>query len=51
MGGSLSVQSVPGQGSTFLLQLELELAREQPMTPQPNLPFHRVLAIDDNRRC
>jgi signal transduction histidine kinase/DNA-binding response OmpR family regulator len=49
MGGSLSAESQPGEGSTFKLDLQLELADEQPEeTPLQKTPLHKVLVIDDN---
>lgn len=49
MGGTLTAQSQPGAGSTFDLQLLLELAEAQPVeTPLLRAPLHNVLVIDDN---
>ena len=49
MGGNISVQSIPGQGSTFTLQIELEIAGEQPAKLQYKIPLHHVLIVDDNQ--
>lgn len=49
MGGALDVQSEPGKGSTFTLQLTLEILDEKvsgPITLRPAL--RRVLVVDDN---
>ena len=48
MGGTLSVASLSGQGSTFTLQFELEVADEQPDSQPARLPLHHVLIVDDN---
>ena len=48
MGGTLSVASQSGRGSTFTLQLELEVADEQLVSQQSRLPLHHVLVVDDN---
>jgi CheY-like chemotaxis protein len=49
MNGGLSVQSEPGNGSTFTLQLQLEMADTQPAeAPMLRTPLHNVLVIDDN---
>ena len=51
MGGSISVVSAPGQGSTFTVELCLPPAR-QASTAQlasPMLRGQRVLLVDDNR--
>jgi CheY-like chemotaxis protein len=49
MGGRLTAESTPGQGSLFLLELQLEIAEDQ-AAGQPTLktPLHKVLVIDDN---
>ncbi len=49
MGGRLTAESQPGKGSLFILELQLEIAEDQP-TPVPLLkaPLHKVLVIDDN---
>ncbi|MBN8853260.1 MAG: hypothetical protein BGO55_13005 [Sphingobacteriales bacterium 50-39] len=49
MGGQLIVESEPAKGSSFTLQLTLQIANEQPevlLPPQPLLK--KVLIIDDN---
>lgn len=49
MGGRLTAESQPGKGSLFILELQLEIAEDQP-APVPLLkaPLRRVLVIDDN---
>ncbi len=52
MGGTLSVQSEPGQGSTFSFTVSLAmqdqgLLREETATP-PDLYHARILIVDDN---
>ena len=50
MGGSLSVKSDPGQGSTFSFTLPLVFDGEPCLTPAPvaDLAGLRVLIVDDN---
>jgi PAS domain S-box-containing protein len=49
MGGYLSVESMPGKGSTFTMHLVLEVANEQPEMLMPEKPLlKKVLVIDDN---
>ena len=51
MGGSIRVESVPGQGSKFIVDLRLPLARKTalvPLTPAA-LTDVRVLVVDDNQ--
>jgi PAS domain S-box-containing protein len=47
MGGQLIVESEPAKGSSFTLQLTLEIANEQPEVLLPAL-LKKVLIIDDN---
>ncbi len=46
MAGSIQVESTPGQGTTFTVDLDLRLAEEAPM--EPALPPVRVLIADDD---
>jgi signal transduction histidine kinase/CheY-like chemotaxis protein len=49
MGGRLTAESQPGKGSLFQLQLQLEIAEEQPAgLPLLKASLHKVLVIDDN---
>lgn len=49
MGGALSVKSEPGKGSTFTLQLLLEIADEQSSVLISSKPvLQRILVVDDN---
>jgi PAS domain S-box-containing protein len=49
MGGHLTVESEPGQGSLFVLNLVLEVANEQPEVLLPAKPLlKKVLIVDDN---
>ncbi len=51
MGGSIRVESTPGQGSTFVVDLQLPLARtpSRAATDGSSLIGLRVLVVDDNR--
>lgn len=49
MGGQLSVTSEFGQGSVFTLQLQMEVANEQPqLLAEPITSVSRVLVVDGN---
>lgn len=47
MGGSIRVQSAPGEGSTFSFTLTLKCAQGQPHEP-PDLSAMRALVVDDD---
>ncbi len=51
MGGSVGVESAPGAGSCFSVDLRLPLAHTAPQAPLPvnALKDVRVLVVDDNR--
>ena len=50
MGGSISVESQPGVGSTFTARLTCEVASEIEIGPKRHAPLHgaRILIVDDN---
>ena len=52
MGGQLTVESIPGQGSTFFFELDLEKQQAPPSTnitgPASDFASLRVLVVDDN---
>lgn len=50
MGGSISVASEPGKGSTFSfsLRMPVEAVAHAELTPVPPLAGRRVLVVDDN---
>lgn len=53
MGGSIRVESVAGQGSTFFVRLPFAISEErvedpQRLAPSPDLRGMRVLIVDDN---
>ncbi len=50
MGGRMGLESSPGQGSTFWLEMALERlpARERPARPEETMRGTHVLVVDDN---
>ncbi|GAA1476478.1 hypothetical protein GCM10009623_09240 [Nocardioides aestuarii] len=48
MGGRIGVESEPGSGSTFWVELHLEVLAPQDQAELPRLDGLRVLAVDDN---
>jgi PAS domain S-box-containing protein len=54
MGGNVSAESKPGQGSAFTFRLVLEITDGRPqLVPQEKALLNRVLVVDDNEgnRC
>ncbi|TCD00523.1 response regulator [Pedobacter psychroterrae] len=53
MGGSISVQSSPGQGASFQFSMQAEMSaqklRHQPLCMMSGLNGKRVLVVDDNQ--
>jgi len=48
MGGSIGVESRPGEGSLFRVQLPLEAAAREEASPLPDLSGLRVRVLDDD---
>jgi CheY-like chemotaxis protein len=49
MNGRLTVESEPGRGSVFSLQMPLDIVDDRPCVPSaPRSPLRQVLVIDDN---
>ncbi len=54
MGGTISVKSQPEQGSSFIVELEFDVAEEEARVTQrsrPALESLKVLVADDDRDC
>jgi signal transduction histidine kinase/DNA-binding response OmpR family regulator/HPt (histidine-containing phosphotransfer) domain-containing protein len=48
MGGQMTVQSIPGRGSTFTFSISLLLAADSWVTLSPDLRGVRLLIVEDN---
>ncbi len=50
MGGTLTVKSVMGKGSTFTLHIPMQVLNQQPQIVADHLPpIKKVLVVDDNK--
>ena len=49
MGGTLTVSSTPGVGSTFSVTLTLEVEKDSSDSPPLSVNIPRILVVDDNR--